>query len=58
MNADAGFDCKQLGKQCAEKKIEANIAINKRSSKGEAVDYYFDQELYKKRVVIEQANAW
>ncbi|HYO05478.1 MAG TPA: IS5 family transposase [Phototrophicaceae bacterium] len=58
MNADAGFDCKQLRKQCAQKRILANIFINIRNSKENVTEHYFDQQLYKKRVVIEQANAW
>jgi hypothetical protein len=58
LNADAGFDSKELRKECAAKNIEANIAINKRSSKNDLVDAYFDEQLYKKRLVIEQANAW
>lgn len=39
-------------------KIEANIAFN--PTKGESKkDYiYFDEELFKRRNVIEQANAW
>lgn len=55
---NAGFDSKELRKQCAQQKIEANIAINKRSSKETLADCYFDEQLYKKRGVIEQANAW
>ncbi len=58
MNADAGFDCKELRKQCAQKRIQANIFINIRNSKEDITEHYFDQQLYKKRVVIEQANAW
>jgi transposase len=58
LNADAGFDSLQLRTVCSKQKIEANIAINRRSSKGYQVDHYYDQQLYKKRVVIEQANAW
>lgn len=58
LNADAGFDSKELRKECAAKSIEANIAINKRNSKDDATDLYFDEQLYKKRIAIEQANAW
>jgi hypothetical protein len=58
LNADAGFDSKELGKECTVKNIEANIAINKRSSKDCLVDTYFDEQMYKKRIVIKQANAW
>ena len=58
LNADAGFDSKELRKQCTQQRIEANIASNKRSSANRVADYYFDQLVYKKRFVIEQANAW
>lgn len=59
MNADSGFDAKALREQCHEKEIEANIAVNERNKKQPADDYvYFDSELYKRRFVVEQANAW
>jgi transposase len=58
LNADAGFDSKELRKQCARHRVEANIATNVRSSKASVADNYFDELLYKKRRVIEQANAW
>jgi len=44
---------------CAQKEIEANVKINPRNTKKDEEEYqYFDDELYKKRIVIEQANAW
>lgn len=61
MNADSGFDSKELRQICKEKEIHANIDINSRNSKIEpqTTEYqYFDEELYKKRTLIEHANAW
>ena len=59
MNADSGFDAQALREQCSEKQIEANIAINERNRKEQPETYvYFDDELYKKRFVIERMNAW
>jgi hypothetical protein len=39
-------------------KIEANIACNPRNRDPSEEYVYFDEELFKKRNVIEQANAW
>lgn len=59
LNADAGFDGKELRTVCAEKEIEANIKPNHRNNKANEIeDQYFDEELYKRRTVIEHANAW
>jgi transposase len=59
MNADSGFDAQTLRDQCSEKEIEANIAANERNNKEQADTYvYFDEELYKRRFVIERMNAW
>ncbi|QHT65318.1 IS5 family transposase [Rhodocytophaga rosea] len=59
LNADAGFDCKELRKVCKDKHIEANIAFNSRNTGSQNEQYqYFDEELYKCRKVIEHANAW
>ena len=61
LNADAGFDSQDVRQLCSQKGIEANIEQNKRNQKTvqEHVDYqYFDEELYKRRTVIEHANAW
>ena len=57
LNADAGFDSKDLRKVCFEKNIQANICFNKRNGKNER-DEYFDQKLYKQRYTIERTNAW
>lgn len=59
LNADAGFDAVALRAACEREQIEANVKTNPRSKKAESTDYeYFDEELYKRRLVIEQSNAW
>jgi transposase len=59
MNADAGFDAEALRQQCSDKDIEANIASNERGRKEPSQEYVpFDEELYKRRFVVEQANSW
>lgn len=61
LNADAGFDSKEFRQICKTKQIHANIASNPRNSKQETdeIEYqYFDEKLYKRRTVIEHANAW
>ena len=55
LNADAGFDSKSLREFLESKKIIANIKPNPRN--GEQPDVYFDEELYKNRFKIEQANG-
>ncbi len=57
LNADAGFDSKDLRKVCSDKNIQANICFNKRNSNHEREEY-FDKELYKQRYAIERTNAW
>lgn len=58
LNADAGFDSEGFRRLCSEMKIEANIAFNPRNGKTDEAYVYFDEELFKNRKVIEQANAW
>lgn len=59
LNADSGFDAQNLRLACAKREIEANIALNARSPHEPSVEWvYFDEELYKRRPVIEHANAW
>ncbi|RYY06331.1 MAG: IS5 family transposase [Sphingobacteriaceae bacterium] len=59
LNADPGFDSKELRSACIEKEIEANIKPNPRNKeKDKDENWYFDEELYKRRMVIEHANAW
>ena len=61
LNADAGFDSNAFKKICFKNEIFGNIARNKRNSKSDEdqeFDIPFDEELYKRRFVIERANAW
>lgn len=59
MNADSGFDTETLHQKCADVGIEANIYQNIRNKKQDSEEYrYFDEELYKRRFVIERMNAW
>lgn len=61
LNADAGFDSQELRQICKDKEIQPNIDVNPRNKKSEnqSTEYlYFDEELYKRRTVIEHANAW
>lgn len=59
INADAGFDSKEFRAICIRGEIEPNIKTNPRNAKQEnQEEHYFDEELYKKRTVIERANAW
>lgn len=58
LNADAGFDSDGFRRLCSEMNIEANIAFNPRNGRTDDEYVYFDEELFKKRVVIEHANAW
>ncbi|WP_169513139.1 hypothetical protein [Hymenobacter aerophilus] len=44
---------------CAARDIEANITRNRRATDWQAADYtFFDPELYRRRAVVEYANAW
>lgn len=59
LNADPGFDAQIFRNVCEQQQIQANIKANPGNSKEETLDYsYFDEELYKRRIVIERANAW
>jgi hypothetical protein len=58
LNADAGFDSQEFRNLCSEMKIEANIAVNARNGITPEEFIYFDEKLFKRRNVIEQANAW
>jgi len=53
LNADAGFDSPEFRSQCIEMKIEANIAPNLRNAEQTEAYVYFDEELFKRRNVIE-----
>lgn len=58
INTDAGFDSENLRQLLEKQEIIANITTNPRNKKREDNDYYFDEELYKRRFKIEKANAW
>tara|TARA_Y100001968_G_C19443028_1_gene763630 strand:- start:2674 stop:3132 length:459 start_codon:yes stop_codon:yes gene_type:complete len=57
INADAGFDSKELREKCEAQGVIANIAKNKRNGYSNS-DYYFDEKLYKQRYAIERTNVW
>ncbi|WP_410493001.1 transposase, partial [Chryseobacterium sp. Leaf201] len=58
LNADSGFDSKNLKQKLEMEEITGNIKINPRNRKAVDNDYYFDEKLYESRFKIEQANAW
>lgn len=59
LNADSAFDTSELRQACAARDIEANIARNRRATDWQtADDTFFDPQLYRRRVVVEHANAW
>ena len=59
LNADPGFDSEDFARVCDQKEIELNVKGNRRNKKQDNDEYkYFDDELYKKRNVIERSNAW
>ena len=60
LNADAGFDGKELRQICKDREIEANFDVNSWNNKtdNQSTEYqYFDEELYKRRTLIEHANT-
>ncbi|MBD0405507.1 transposase, partial [Flammeovirga sp. EKP202] len=59
LNADAGFDSKELKNLLQEKEIIYNIDHNKRNAKSSDLEKdIIDDELYKLRFSVEQTNAW
>ncbi|ATA88640.1 IS5/IS1182 family transposase [Capnocytophaga stomatis] len=56
VNADAGFDSRDLKSFLQEKEIIPNIKQNPRNGQNENI--YFDEELYKNRFKIERSFAW
>lgn len=58
LNADAGFDARELRNFCTKKDLFANIDFNKRNGNMSDREEIFDKELYKRRFVIERMNAW
>lgn len=57
LNADAGFDSKELRDLCNKLEIFPNIAINQRNG-ADSQDLFIDELLYKERYCIERTNAW
>jgi hypothetical protein len=55
LSTDSGFDTQDLRLVCEKREIETNIARNPHSVTERNC---FDEELYKRRMVIEHANAW
>ncbi len=62
LNADGGFDSKELKEACYEEGVIANIKPNARNKREETLPIIgttvFDEELYKGRYIIERTNAW
>lgn len=60
LNADAGFDTNDFKKKCYQEDIIPNVDKNKRRGNKEHKNdmYAFDDQLYKRRFVVEQLNAW
>ena len=59
LNADKAFDATELRQECAARDIEANIPRKRRATDWQTDDdTFFDPELYRRRVVVEHANAW
>ena len=59
LNADSGFDAQNLRLACERRDIQANIAANPRSAAPLTTEWtYFEEQLYKRRPVIEHATAW
>lgn len=60
LNADKAFDSKGLRQSCVRREVEVNIPRNRRAAEwpGPDDDTLLDPELYRRRQVIEQLNAW
>jgi Transposase DDE domain len=59
LNADSGFYSRELRQICSAEETETNIKANPRNTINDSRPYhYFDEELYKRWMIIEQENAW
>ncbi|CEN39408.1 IS5 family transposase [Capnocytophaga cynodegmi] len=59
INADSGFDSRNLKRFLEEKEIIANIPKNARNGDNQEYEnFYFDEKLYKNRFKIERSFAW
>ena len=57
LNADTGFTSQEFRSKCILK-LKANIAPNTRNAEPTKKYVYLDEELFIRRHVSEQANAW
>ena len=58
LNADKAFDTNGFRQEYAQRDSEANIPRNLRAADWQTDDPFFDPERYRRRVVVEHANAW
>ena len=60
LNADKGFDSKNLRRACGRRKMEPNIKENIRNRKypKRGRKRFFNEQIYKRRFVNERAFAW
>ena len=58
LNADAGFDTQEIRRICQRHGIIPNFDFNPRNGSKWDREEYFDQVLYKRRIVIERSFAW
>ena len=59
LNADKAFDTTDFRQECARREVEANSPRNRRAADWQTDnDTFFDTELYRRRAVVEHANAW
>jgi hypothetical protein len=59
LNANKAFDINVLHQTCARRDIEVNVPLNRRATDWQTADDTLPiPELYQRRQVIEQLNAW
>jgi hypothetical protein len=58
LKADPGFDAEEFTGSGSEKNIEATIKSKPRNGEPTEACQYFDEQLYKRRFVMERTNAW
>lgn len=57
--AEKAFDSQSFRQECVRRDIKVNIPRNRRAADWQSDDdTFFDPELYRRRVVVEHANAW
>ena len=57
-NLDAGFDGEKLRIALDSHGIVSNVCPNRRNGADSSEKYFFDEEMYKERWVVERTNAW